>query len=307
MATYSIVARDATGSLGVAVQSHWFSVGSVVPYVESGVGAVAIQSFPNPAHGPAALELLRSGIAPEEAIADLLADDPEEAFRQIAVVDSAGHVAAHTGKSCIPEAGHRTGEAFSAQANLMDRNTVWGAMAHAFAGSPGDLAERLLKGLEAAEAEGGDIRGRQSAAIVVVRSEPTGLPAKDRLFDLRVEDHLDPLAELRRLVQLRRVYMLLIEGDEFVAKGDIDAALTAYRMGMDMVTDEATGGEAAFWTGVTLAAEGRVDDSLGYLERAQSQWEGWARLVPRLTHSGILPDDPPLIGRLTERMLRAPQ
>lgn len=286
----------------MAVQSHWFSVGSVVPWVEAGVGAVATQSIPNPGHGPKAIDLLRSGVAAPDVLESLLADDSEREFRQIGIVDASGAVATHTGSLCISAAGHHLGDGFSTQANIMDRDTVWDAMAGVFRRAEGDLAERLLVALEAAEAEGGDLRGRQSAAIVVVAPEPSGNPSEDRIFDLRVEDHPDPVAELRRLVQMRRAYLALIEGDDQVAMGDLDAALDAYRTGMGLLPAGAINGEAAFWTGVTLAGAGRVDEAIEYLGEAQALHDGWARLVPRLTASGILPEDPELVDQLVSGM-----
>jgi uncharacterized Ntn-hydrolase superfamily protein len=302
VATYSITAHDGDW-LGVAVQSHWFSVGSLVPWLEPGVGAVAIQSFNEPEHGPKALELLRSGVAAVGVLEALLSDDPESGYRQTSIVDIHGDVATHTGSLCIPEAGHYEGDGFSTQANLMDRSTVWDAMADAFERTTGDLAERLLVALEAAEAEGGDLRGRQSAAVVVVAAEVSATPGTDRLFDLRVEDHPDPVAELRRLVGLRRGYIELIEGDSHVSRGDLEAAVDAYQAAMKLIPDETTNGEAAFWTGVSLATEGRTEEALRYLKRAQAQHDGWVRLVPRLTHSGILPDDSELVDTLVAGML----
>lgn len=177
VATYSIVARDpATGELGVAVQSHWFGVGAIVPFAEAGVGAVATQSFVDPSYGPLGLELVRAGRTAPEALAGLLEADPHPDVRQVAMIDAAGNVAAHTGENAIIAAGHHTGENYSVQANLMGSETVWPAMVTAFEAARGDLAERMLAALEAAQAEGGDIRGRQSAALVVVSGEPTGRP-----------------------------------------------------------------------------------------------------------------------------------
>lgn len=297
VSTYSIVARDDDGTLGVAVQSHWFNVGAVVPWVEAGVGAVAVQSISDPATGRRALERLRSGAIAEATLASLLEGDPDAAYRQIAVVDAGGGVAAHTGELCIPEAGHRVGPAFSAQANLMERATVWPAMAEAFERATGDLAERLLSALEAAEAEGGDIRGRQSAAIVVVPGTESGAA-----FDLRVEDARDPLGELRRLVSLQRVYLELNRGDAMMARGDHEAALSAYRAAADVAPDEATDGEAAFWAGVAFATTGRVDDALPFLVRAAAFGDRWERLLPRLVRSRMLPDDLELLRRLQEAM-----
>ncbi len=297
VATYSIVARDDDGALGVAVQSHWFSVGAVVPWVEAGVGAVAVQSISDPTSGRRILDRLRSGTTATVALGSLLEGDPDAAYRQIAVVDAGGGVATHTGELCIPEMGHRVGGAFSAQANLMDRATVWSAMAEAFERATGDLAERLLAALEAAEAEGGDIRGRQSAAIVIVPGVEGGAA-----FDLRVEDASDPLGELGRLVSLQRMYVELNRGDAMMARGDHEAALAAYRAAADMSPDEATDGEAAFWAGVAFATTGRVDQALAFLTRAAAFGDRWRRLLPRLVRSRMLPEDDELLRRLQEAM-----
>ncbi len=307
VATYSIVARDAaTGQLGVAVQSHWFSVGAIVPWAEAGVGAVATQSFVEPAYGPLGLELMRLGRTAEQALDALVSTDPGAAVRQVAFVDAEGRVAVHTGSRAIQAAGHRTGDGYSVQANLMENASVWDAMAEAYEASEGDLAERLLAALEAAQAAGGDIRGQQSAALVVVRAESTGKPWLDRPFDLRVEDHPAPVAELRRLVGLQRAYQQLNEGDEHVTEGDIEAAMASYGAAMRIAPDEATNGESAFWVGVTLASVGRVDEALPYLARAYAQDPRWASLVPRLPAAGLLPDDDALVQRLVVRM-KAPE
>lgn len=303
VATYSIVARDSvTGEMGVAVQSHWFSVGAIVPWAEAGVGAVATQSFVEPAYGPLGLELMRMGRSAPEALKALVTTDQGEAVRQVAMVDARGGVAAHTGRRAIFAAGHQVGAQFSAQANMMERESVWGAMANAYAASTGDLAERLLAALEAAEGEGGDIRGRQSAAIVVVATESTGRPWVDRLFDLRVEDHPNPVGELRRLVGLQRAYRKLNEGDEFMTHNQVEAAMQSYTEAMQLVPDEATNGEAPFWVGITLASVGRVEEGLPYLVRAQAQDARWSELVSRLPASGLLPDDDALVARLVAAM-----
>jgi uncharacterized Ntn-hydrolase superfamily protein len=203
--TYSIVARDpVTGEMGVAVQSCYFSVGTVVPWAEAGVGVVATQSFVDPSYGPLGLELLRRGKSAPEALPALVAVDPEAAHRQVAMIDSTGRVAVHTGSQCIPAAGHCLGEQVSAQANLMRKDTVWGAMIAAFTKTVGDLAARLLAALEAAEEQGGDLRGRQSVAMLIVAARATGKPWIDRVVDLRVEDHPDPVNELKRLLELKR-------------------------------------------------------------------------------------------------------
>ena len=303
VATYSIVARDSTtGQLGVAVQSHWFSVGPIVPWVEPGVGAVATQSLVDPAYGPLGLDLMQMGKSAPTALRTLLAADESAEIRQVAMVDANGNVAAHTGNRAIYAAGHQTGAQYSVQANLMEKPTVWPAMAKAYENSTGDLAERLLAALEAAEAEGGDIRGRQSAAILIAGSKNTGKPWADRLFDLRVEDHSDPVAELRRLVTLQRAYLKLNEGDDWIGKGDIEKALAAYREATEIVPDKATNGEAAFWVGVTLADTDRTEEAIPYLVRAYKQDKHWAELLPRLPASKLLPNNPNLINRLTESM-----
>jgi uncharacterized Ntn-hydrolase superfamily protein len=205
--TYSIIARDPrTGELGVAVQSCYFSVGSVVPWAEAGVGAVATQSFVDPAYGPLGLELMRRGCSAPEALRLLIDADSGAAYRQVAMLDVAGRVAVHTGEECLAAAGHQVGEQVSAQANLMARATVWSAMLERFLNTSGDLATRLLAALDAAEDEGGDRRGKQSSALLIVRARPTGKLWIDRAVDLRVEDHPDPVNELKRLFALHRQY-----------------------------------------------------------------------------------------------------
>jgi uncharacterized Ntn-hydrolase superfamily protein len=291
--TYSIVARDGTGAFGVAVQSHWFNVGGVVPWVDAGVGAVAVQSISDPSSGTKALDLLRSGVGSAAALETLLDGDGEAAYRQIAIVDADGVVATHTGDLCIAEAGHVVGDGFSAQANLMDRATVWSAMGEAFARAQGDLAQRLLTALEAAEGEGGDVRGRQSAALVVVPAPGVDDPA----FDLRVEDAPDPLGELRRLVSLQRAYVQLNRGDARLAAGELDAALAAYEAATQIVPDSATDGEAAFWAGVAFAGNGRVDEAVPFLARAAAFGPRWKKLLPRLVGSKMFPDDDAVLER----------
>lgn len=290
VATYSIVARDAmTGEIGVAVQSHWFSVGAIVPWAEAGVGAVATQSFVEPSYGPLGLDLMRTGRSAPDALRALVSTDKDEAVRQVAMVDADGTVSAHTGSRAIQAAGHHLGNGYSTQANMMENPTVWDAMARAYESSDGDLAERLLAALEAAQQAGGDIRGRQSAALIVVSGEPTGSPWIDRRFDLRIEDHPTPVAELRRLVTLQRAYLKLNEGDEWVTQGDLERAMEAYAAAMDLVPDEATNGEAPFWVGVTLAASDRAAEAIPYLRRAYEQDENWAELLLRLPAADLLP------------------
>lgn len=299
--TYSIVALDPeTGQLGVAVQSHWFSVGPLVPWAEPGVGAVATQSFVDVSYGPLGLEMMKAGKTASQALAALVLADEHPEVRQVAMIDAAGNVAAHTGEGAIRAAGHRTGENYSVQANLMLSGTVPAAMARAFEASRGDLAERLLVALEAAQAEGGDIRGKQSAAILVVAGERVSQPWQGRLFDLRVEDHPEPVAELRRLVALARAYARMNAGDEALAAGDVEGALREYSAANAMVPDAASNGEMAFWHAVTLASLGRVDEALPLFRRAFAQDPNWRELVPRLVEAGQFPDDDELVGRIVD-------
>lgn len=294
--TYSIVARDSeTGQLGVAVQSHWFSVGPLVPWIEAGVGAVATQSFVEVSYGPLGLDLMRSGKSAPQALKALLEIDPNRDVRQVAMIDSSGKVAVHTGKSCIVEAGHSVGDQFSVQANLMLKETVWPAMANAYQSTEGDLIDRLMAALEAAEAEGGDIRGRQSAAIIVVSGEPTGQAWRDRIIDLRVEDHPDPIKELKRLVKVHKAYQHMNKGDEYMAEGDIESALKEYKTAEHMSPDNL---EMLFWHASSLASLDRVEESLPLFKRVFEADYNWAILVPRLPKSGLLPDNPELIEKI---------
>lgn len=294
--TFSIVARDpATGEMGVAVQSHWFSVGSNVAWAEAGVGAVATQSFVDPSYGRDGLDLMRGGAAAGEALKGLLAKDAGRDVRQVAMVDAAGRVAAHTGAKCIEAAGDHTGKNYSVQANLMSNATVWPAMARAFEAARGDLAERMLAALDAAQAAGGDIRGRQSAALVVVKAESTGKPWADRLFDLRVDDHPEPLKELRRLVRLQRAYNHMNAGDAAVEHKDNEGALREYAAAERLVPDNV---EMVYWHAVALANMNRVEEALPLFRRVFAADPNWRTLTPRLVKSGILPDDKKLIDRI---------
>ncbi len=294
--TFSIVARDpATGEMGVAVQSHWFSVGSVVPWGEAGVGVVATQSFVEVSYGPLGLELLKAGKTPEEALRGLLAADPHPEVRQVAILDAQGRVAVHTGKSCIPFAGHQIGQGYAVQANLMARPEVWPAMAKAFESASGDLAERLLMALEAGQAAGGDVRGRQSAAILIVRGVSTGRPWADRVMDLRVEDHPDPIPELHRLVRLARAYRYSNQGDELMADGKIEQALQAYAESARLAPEIK---ELAFWQAVTLANIGRVQEARGILKEVFAAEPQWVGLLDHLPEAGLLPSDPNVVEAL---------
>jgi len=291
--TYSIVARDgATGQLGVAVQSHWFSVGSIVSWAEPGVGAVATQSFVEVTYGPLGLELMRSGKTAAGALKSLLAGDEHTDVRQVAMVDAEGNVAVHTGEHAIIEWCDRKGDGYSVQANLMLNSTVCDAMVQAYESTDGDLAERLMSALEAAQSVGGDIRGKQSAVLLVVSGD-RNLPAwGGRVFDLRIEDHPDPIVEMRRLLTLARAYNYMNEGDELMTQGDVAAAVEAYGKAEALAPNSH---EMIFWHAATLAGSGQVDESLPLFRRAFEMWPDWRKLVPRLPASGLLPDDPELI------------
>jgi uncharacterized Ntn-hydrolase superfamily protein len=294
--TYSIVALDKdTGVIGAAVQSHWFSVGPLVPWAESGIGAVCTQSFIEASYGPLGLELMRAGKTAEEALAGLLKADKFEAVRQVAMIDASGKAAAHTGKNCIPEAGHYVGDGFSCQANLMLKNTVWKAMAKAFEGTRGELVDRMMAALEAAEAEGGDIRGKQSAAIIVVKGKTSGAWWKDRIYDLRVEDSPAPLPELKRLIRLNKAYNFMNRGDELLTENKIEEAMKSYSKAMEMYPDNA---EMVFWPAATLASSGRVDESLPLFKKVFAMDNNWAILVPRLPGVGQLPKDKAVIKKI---------
>ena len=296
VATYSIVARDAaTGELGVAVQSHWFSVGSMVSWAEAGVGAVATQSFVDPSYGPLGLSLMKAGRAAPDALAALLAGDANRDVRQVGMVDAEGRAATHTGGLCIPAAGGQAGKAYAVQANLMEKATVWPAMARAYEAATGDLADRLLAALDAAQAEGGDIRGRQSAAIVVVKARSTGRPWADRVFDLRVEDHEDPLGELRRLVRLQRAYNHMSAGDDCVAVADWACAEREYGAARSL---EPAHAEMAFWYGVALATAGKLEAARPLFAQAFAADPHWRELVRRLPDVKQLPKDPQLLDAI---------
>jgi uncharacterized Ntn-hydrolase superfamily protein len=296
VATYSIVARDPdTGQLGVAVQSHWFSVGARVPWAEAGVGAVATQSFTEPAYGPLGLALMKTGRSAPEALAALLAGDSGRDVRQVGMVDAKGNVATHTGTMDIPEAGGQMGKGYAVQANLMEKATVWPAMARAYESTKGDLADRLLAALDAAEAEGGDIRGRQSAALLIVKAVPSGRPWDDKVFDLRVEDHPQPLAELRRLVTLQRAYNHMEAGDVCVTAKDWPCAEREYGTAERLVPGH---GEMAFWHAVALATNGRLDAARPLFAKAFASDARWRELVRRLPKVGQLPNDPRLIEQI---------
>jgi uncharacterized Ntn-hydrolase superfamily protein len=298
--TYSIVARDTvTGEMGVAVQSHWFSVGSIVTWAEAGVGAIATQSLVDPAYGPLGLELMRGGKSAQQALDGLLASDPGAAVRQVAMIDANGNVATHTGEKCIPAAGHIVGEQFSVQANLMLNDKVWPAMAKAYREAKGDLADRMLAALDAAQAVGGDIRGKQSAAILIVAASSSGKPWVDRTMELRIEDHPEPLKELRRLVNVHRAYQRMNAGDVAMEHQNVDAALREYGAAMEMMPQNL---EMKFWTAISLANAGKIDDSLPLFKEVFRGDPNWAELTPRLIKVDMLHVDEAALQRILSQV-----
>jgi len=299
--TFSIVARDpATGIIGVAVQSHWFSVGSDVCWAQAGVGAVATQAFADPSYGPMGLNLMRRGKSAHEALKKLIAEDARESMRQVAMVDAEGRVAVHTGKQCTAYAGHKTGNGYTVQANLMLNNKVPDAMAHKFEKAKGELADRMMAALEAAQRVGGDIRGKQSAAMLVVKAQSSDKPWADRILDLRVDDHPEPLKELRRLLNVARSYEHANAGDTAVEVHNFKKAMKEYRLAMKLAGDNV---EIAFWGALTLATNGRITEALPIFRRVFSADQNWVEVLKRLPKSGMISNDDK--GRnLLRRILR---
>jgi uncharacterized Ntn-hydrolase superfamily protein len=292
--TYSIVARDpGTGELGVAVQSLWFSVGSLVTWARPGIGAVATQANVDPGYGPRALDLLAAGTSARDALERLLAADAAASSRQVAVVDAGGGVAAYTGSACIACAGHVTGPDVSCQANIMASETVWPAMLEAFTATAGSLTSRLLSALDAAEREGGDLRGRQSAAILVV---PPAGEAWQTVVSLRVEDHPEPLPELRRLVDLNRAYSLAGEADELLNSGRHDDAARLYTEASELAPGNH---ELLFWAGLGTAQAGDLDAGVEQVTEAIALQPTWFELLPRLG-SDVAPSAAAVLARLRD-------
>jgi uncharacterized Ntn-hydrolase superfamily protein len=326
--TFSIVARDPkTGQIGVAVQSHWFAVGQIVPWAEAGVGAVATQSFVDPSYGKLGLDLLRTGKAAPDVLRGLLGADPSCQVRQVGIIDANGNVATFTGGRDIQAAGGIAGNAtgaatqigcgsaggaltvgkdFAVQANLMSNANIWPAMAKAYAESSGDLADRMLAALDAAQGAGGDIRGKQSAALIVVSAKSTGKPWEDQIFNLRVDDHPEPLKELRRLVALQRAYNHMNAGDLATEHNDNEGALREYGAAEQIAATTpgipvSRHAEMIYWHAVALVNMKRVDESLPLFARAFQMEAGWRELTPRLSKAGLLPDDDALIARIVSR------
>ncbi|HEV8657849.1 MAG TPA: DUF1028 domain-containing protein [Thermoanaerobaculia bacterium] len=322
--TFSIVARDPqSGEIGVAVQSHWFAVGQIVPWAEAGVGAVATQSFVDPSYGKLGLDLLRAGKSAPDALRGLLGSDISCEVRQVAMIDPSGSVATFTGARDIQSAGGvasgannaqqlscgsaggtlTVGRDFAAQANLMANDKVWPAMAKAYTETRGDLADRLLAALDTAQSVGGDIRGKQSAALIVVKGRSSGKRWLDEVFNLRVDDHPTPLEELRRLVALQRAYNHMNAGDLATEQNDNEGALREYSAAERIAATtpgipQSRYAEMIFWHAVALVNMKRVDESLPLFAKVFHLEPSWRELTPRLPRSKLLPDDAKLIERI---------
>lgn len=285
--TFSIVARDpVTGEMAVGVQSHWFSVGTAVSWGEAGVGVVATQSFVNKSYGLKGLALMKQGKAAPEALKELLAADEGREVRQVAMIDANGNVNAHTGKNCIDYAGNIVGKNYSVQSNMMLTGNVCEAMSKAFLESEGKpLAERVLIAMQAAQSVGGDIRGKQSAAILVVAGKSAGQPWNERLIDLRVDDHKAPLDELDRLLRLYRAYEHMDKGDLAIEKNDMKLAMEEYGAAMKMFPENL---EMQYWTAITLANNKKVSDASKLLQKIYKKDANWRELTRRLPKVNLL-------------------
>jgi uncharacterized Ntn-hydrolase superfamily protein len=288
--TFSIVAIDQErGEMGVAVQSHWFSVGSIVTWAEPGVGAIATQSLVNVSFGPRGLEMMKSGESAGETLSALLESDEGREFRQVGIVDAQGNIASYTGKQCIADASHIAGKNYSVQANMMLNKEVVPAMSKAFENSKGPLAERMLAALKAAQKAGGDIRGQQSAAILVVKTKSSGKLWEDRLIDLRVEDHPQAVNEIERILKVFRAYEHMNNGDLAIEKNDEAAALEEYGAAQNMFPENI---EMKYWTAVSLANIGKIDDALPVFKEIFAKDENWRELTRRIAVNGMLTVSP---------------
>lgn len=294
--TYSIVAHDPhTGELGVAIQSHFFGVGRIAGWARAGVGAVVTQAAAEKAHGPAGLDLLAAGRSPEEAVDELMAGDPGRESRQLAMVAADGAAAAFTGEACLAQCGHCTREHVSAQGNMLVSDQAWDAMAGAYDVADGDLAERLLAALDAAEATGGDARGVQSASLLVVGGPQTDRPWDGVLVDVRVDDDTDPLPELRRLVGLNRFYDRLLNmlkepglllGPASAGPQCVAEALGNLAAGERLLGDNQ---EATMWRGVLLARTGRTEEGAAALRDAVNRRPELTPYLRQMASAGDLP------------------
>lgn len=297
--TYSIVARDTiTGEMAVGVQSHWFSVGSIVSWGKAGVGVVATQSFVNPAYGPEGLELMANGVSAEQALTQLVEEDEGRDYRQVAFLDANGNVSGFTGKNCVEAAEDLQGKNFSVQANMMVNDKVVPAMAEAFVRySDYPLAERVVEALKAAQEAGGDIRGKQSAALIVVGPEKTENSWEDKKIDLRVDDHENPIQELSRLLKVARAYEHMNRGDLAVEAGNMEKALKEYGAAEKMFPDNL---EMKFWKAVALANSGRIEEAKPIFQTVFKADKNWKEMITRLPPSGILTISEEELKQITE-------
>jgi uncharacterized Ntn-hydrolase superfamily protein len=303
IATYSIVARDATtGELGVAVQSCYLAVGAAVPWGEAGVGVVATQAFSNLDFGPEGLTMMREGVTPQDALRRLLEGDQRNETRQVALLDSSGHVATHTGAACVAAAGHLTDDGVSVQANMMTDDTVWPAMLNAYRRARGDLAARLVAALEAAEASGGDIRGRQSAALLVVSGSRVQKPWQGRLYDLRVDDHPDPVSEIARLLRLKRAQSAQRRFAEAAAAGRIEEAAAALQQALELAPEVH---EIQLSAAYAYVLHGRQDEARALLRRVFDSKPLLAEWMLRMVAAGVIPHDSVLVDTIASMRIRS--
>jgi uncharacterized Ntn-hydrolase superfamily protein len=297
--TMSIIAYDSvTKQLGVAVESHYFSAGPIVPWAESGVGAVATQANADPIYGLMGLNLMRAGKDAKSTLNALMAADSFIQTRQIAMIDSKGNAAAFTGNKTSSPAGHYMGKNYSVQANTMLNEDVWPAMAKAFEAAKGELVDRLVAALDAGQKAGGDIRGKQTAALIVVSGTPTGLVWKDRLFDLRVDDSPEPIIELKRLVRLQKAYRLIGIGDDLAGQKKIELAIKSYKDGVALAPEKE---ELRYGLALILFLSGKVDEALPVFKQVFAENPIWVEITKRYVASGDLPDDPERIQRILDQ------
>ncbi|MEM0118019.1 MAG: DUF1028 domain-containing protein [Conexivisphaerales archaeon] len=295
--TYSIVAIDKTKEqIGVGVQSHWFSVGSIVTWAKPSAGAVATQAFADPRYGYLGIELMSEGISAKKVLKMLLSTDEKADSRQVAMVDFKGEVASHTGKNCLPEAGHVAGEGYSAQGNIMKNRQVWIQMADAFERSEGELADRILASLYAGQKAGGDIRGMQSAAILVVKLKRSSEPWLDKIVDLRVEDSSKPLEELTRILTVHKAYVHADKGDAFLSEGKLEEAMKEYKRAFEFAPANE---ELRYWYAIGLLNSGKINEGLRELKAVYDTNPEMKRITPKLPNYGMLKVDEKLLKEIT--------
>ena len=296
VSTFSIVAFDpSTKDLGVAVQSRYFSVGSVVPWAEADVGAVATQSFVNVSYGPRGLQLLKEGFTVDEVIARLTKDDEEKEYRQLGIIDSRGEAHAFTGQKCLEWAGSKVGENYAAQGNILAGKQVVQDMGREFESTKGDLAERLVAALKGGETAGGDARGRQSAALLVVRRNLGRGGYGDKYIDLRIEDHPNPIVELKRLLNLHRVYSLIDDGEDKLTKGDLKTALAALKKAVSLNPNI---DDAQVDLGIVNLKLGKKNEAANAFDRALRLNPKMKTLIKQLPNVGLIKPDQELFAEL---------